>query len=53
MRQNIEALTPHDAARLEMQRAGVRDHYDVAARDEYATVAGERCSMPPAKKSPD
>jgi hypothetical protein len=34
MQQKIEALTPHDVAPLEKQRAWVRDHYDAAARHQ-------------------
>jgi hypothetical protein len=41
MEQKIEALTPDDLARVEKQRAWVRDHYDEAARNRYGTVEGK------------
>jgi hypothetical protein len=34
-------LTPQDVARLEKQRAWVRDHYDAGARHHYETVEGK------------
>jgi hypothetical protein len=41
MEQRIEALSVDDVARVEKQRAWVRDHYDVAARHQYETVDGK------------
>ena len=39
--QKIDALSADDVARVEKQRAWVRDHYDAAARHEYETVEGK------------
>jgi hypothetical protein len=41
MQQKIEAMTPDEVARVESQRAWVRDHYDEAARHHYETVDGK------------
>jgi hypothetical protein len=41
MQQKIEALAPDEVARVESQRAWVRDHYDEAVRHHYETVDGK------------
>jgi hypothetical protein len=41
MQQKIEALAPDELARVESQRAWVRDHYDEIVRHHYETVDGK------------
>ena len=41
MTQKIEPLTAGEMARVEKQRAWVRDHYDANARHEYDTPEGK------------
>jgi hypothetical protein len=41
MEQRTEPLSGDDVANLEWRRGWVRDHYDPAVRDRYATVEGK------------
>jgi hypothetical protein len=41
MQQKIEALAPEEVARVENERAWVRDHYEEAVRHHYETVDGK------------
>jgi Domain of unknown function (DUF3806) len=41
MEQKVEPLSTDDSARLEKQRAWVRDHYDPGARHQYDTLEGK------------